>query len=75
MPGGRLAVRQAQSGVLSAWIAALLWIPRQLERRRARLALLELSDEQLKDIGLSRGEAFGLARGRTSVEALRRNRE
>ena len=38
-------------------IAAAGWIGRQLERRRSRLALLEMTDEQLKDIGLSRGEA------------------
>lgn len=29
-----------------------------VERRRSRLALMELSDEQLKDIGISRCEAF-----------------
>lgn len=29
-----------------------------VERRRSRLALLEMSDSQLKDIGLSRSEAF-----------------
>jgi len=40
-------------------IAAANWIGRQLERRRSRLALLEMTDEQLKDIGLSRGEAHG----------------
>jgi uncharacterized protein YjiS (DUF1127 family) len=28
-----------------------------LEKRRSRLALLEMTDEQLKDIGLSRSEA------------------
>jgi uncharacterized protein YjiS (DUF1127 family) len=33
------------------------WIAWQMERRRARRALLELSDDQLKDIGLSRGHA------------------
>ena len=38
-------------------IAAANWIGRQLERRRSHLALLEMTDEQLKDIGLSRGEA------------------
>ena len=27
-------------------------------RRRSRLALMELSDAQLKDIGISRSEAF-----------------
>ena len=39
-------------------IAAANWIGRQRERRRSRLALLEMTDEQLKDIGLSRGEAY-----------------
>jgi uncharacterized protein YjiS (DUF1127 family) len=29
-----------------------------VERRRSRLALMELSDVQLKDIGISRSEAF-----------------
>ncbi|MGX9143830.1 DUF1127 domain-containing protein [Mesorhizobium sp. 128a] len=28
-----------------------------LERRRGRLALLEMTDEQLRDIGVSRGDA------------------
>jgi len=28
------------------------------ERRRSRLALMEMSDSQLKDIGISRSEAF-----------------
>ncbi|TIQ45967.1 MAG: DUF1127 domain-containing protein [Mesorhizobium sp.] len=30
---------------------------RMLERRRGRLALLEMTDEQLKDIGISRCDA------------------
>ncbi|MGX5841279.1 DUF1127 domain-containing protein [Mesorhizobium sp. ArgA1] len=29
-----------------------------LERRRGRLALLEMTDEQLKDIGVSRSDAY-----------------
>ena len=29
-----------------------------LERRRGRRALLEMSDEQLKDIGVSRADAY-----------------
>lgn len=33
------------------------WIDRMLERRRGRLALLEMTDEQLKDIGISRCDA------------------
>ncbi|TPL01339.1 MULTISPECIES: DUF1127 domain-containing protein [unclassified Mesorhizobium] len=32
-------------------------IDRLLERRRGRLALLEMTDEQLKDIGVSRCDA------------------
>jgi len=35
------------------------WTDLRLERRRRRLALLRLTDEQLKDIGLSRGEIDG----------------
>ena len=34
------------------------WISSQMERRRSRRALLEMTDDQLKDIGLSRGEAY-----------------
>lgn len=29
-----------------------------LELRNSRMALLELTDEQLKDIGISRGDAY-----------------
>ncbi|RVD40525.1 DUF1127 domain-containing protein [Mesorhizobium sp. M4A.F.Ca.ET.020.02.1.1] len=32
-------------------------IDRMLDRRRGRLALLEMTDEQLKDIGVSRCDA------------------
>ncbi|CDM56987.1 MULTISPECIES: DUF1127 domain-containing protein [Rhizobium] len=43
------------------WLVATLlglirWSARKLGERRDRNALLELSDEQLKDIGLSRGQ-------------------
>jgi uncharacterized protein YjiS (DUF1127 family) len=41
------------------------WVAWQLEKRRSRIALLELTDDQLKDIGLSRGEAHGAATRRT----------
>jgi uncharacterized protein YjiS (DUF1127 family) len=34
------------------------WIGGILERRRTRLALLDLTDEQLNDIGLSRADAY-----------------
>ena len=33
------------------------WIDRLLERRRSRLVLLEMTDDQLKDIGISRCDA------------------
>ena len=33
------------------------WIDGLLDRRRSRLALLEMTDEQLKDIGVSRCDA------------------
>ncbi|QND56589.1 DUF1127 domain-containing protein [Mesorhizobium huakuii] len=45
-------------------IAAAKWIARQMEKRRSRLALLEMTDEQLKDIGLSRGQAYSEFRRR-----------
>jgi uncharacterized protein YjiS (DUF1127 family) len=62
-----VAVAPAISTVLS-------WIGQQLDRRRVRLALLELSDEQLRDIGLSRSEAYGLSSSRAYAEELRRLR-
>jgi uncharacterized protein YjiS (DUF1127 family) len=34
------------------------WIDALIERRRGRLALLEMTDEQLKDIGVSRSDAY-----------------
>ncbi|MER8631637.1 DUF1127 domain-containing protein [Mesorhizobium opportunistum] len=33
------------------------WIDYLLDRRRSRLALLEMTDDQLKDIGISRCDA------------------
>ncbi|MGX5800107.1 DUF1127 domain-containing protein [Bradyrhizobium sp. Arg314] len=33
-------------------------VHRMLERRRGRLALLEMTDDQLKDIGISRCDAY-----------------
>lgn len=46
-------------------IAAARWLARQMEKRRSRLALLEMTDEQLKDIGLSRGQAYSEFRRRS----------
>jgi uncharacterized protein YjiS (DUF1127 family) len=34
------------------------WLDHLADRRRSRMALLELTDEQLKDIGVSRADAY-----------------
>jgi uncharacterized protein YjiS (DUF1127 family) len=50
---------QAQPG---RWLHPFVWlrgIRSALRARQYRNALLELSDDQLKDIGLSRSEAYG----------------
>jgi uncharacterized protein YjiS (DUF1127 family) len=49
------------SGKTRRWEPASLintarWMARKIAERRNRNALLELSDDQLKDIGLSRGQ-------------------
>lgn len=36
----------------------LAWLEERLDRRRSRQALLELTDDQLKDIGISRADAY-----------------
>jgi uncharacterized protein YjiS (DUF1127 family) len=45
-----------QSRLLANLISALRWMARKLAERRNRSAVMELSDDQLKDIGLSRGQ-------------------
>jgi uncharacterized protein YjiS (DUF1127 family) len=50
---GRVRARAA-----SVALRVVLMIEDALERRRSRLALMELNDDQLKDIGVSRSEAF-----------------
>jgi uncharacterized protein YjiS (DUF1127 family) len=42
----------------------LALLEQQLEKRRSRMALLEMSVEQLKDVGLSRSDAYREARRR-----------
>ena len=42
----------------SALTAGAIWLARKVKARRNRNALLELSDDQLKDIGLSRSQAY-----------------
>ncbi|MEZ2330938.1 DUF1127 domain-containing protein [Mesorhizobium sp. RCC_202] len=60
--GPALKVRtQVRGGFVNRVVIMLGSIARQLdrmlERRRGRLALLEMTDEQLKDIGVSRCDA------------------
>ncbi|HTV70976.1 MAG TPA: DUF1127 domain-containing protein [Rhizobiaceae bacterium] len=42
-------------------LSTIEWFEGMLERRRSRIALMEMSEAQLKDIGVSRAEAFGEA--------------
>jgi uncharacterized protein YjiS (DUF1127 family) len=42
----------------SALLRVVAMIEMAVERRRSRTALLEMSDDQLKDIGLCRSEAY-----------------
>ncbi len=42
----------------SGLLRVIAMIEGAMARRRSRLALMELSDEMLKDIGISRSEAF-----------------
>ena len=48
--------RHSRPGPLLAVITAARWLARKMNERRNCNALMELSDEQLKDIGLSRGQ-------------------
>jgi len=40
-----------------AVVAAFAWLEDKLEKRRSRRVLRDMSDHQLKDIGLSRADA------------------
>ncbi|MGR9245378.1 DUF1127 domain-containing protein [Rhizobium leguminosarum] len=48
--------RHSRPSLLLAVITAARWLARKMNERRNCNALMELSDEQLKDIGLSRGQ-------------------
>lgn len=51
------AVRKVQRKPTSLFVDLIRVLARKMAERRNRNALLELSDDQLKDIGLSRGQA------------------
>ncbi|WP_157015409.1 DUF1127 domain-containing protein [Mesorhizobium xinjiangense] len=44
--------------VVTRLVSAFIWIDGRMERQRSRRDLMELTDEQLKDIGVSRSEAY-----------------
>ncbi|TIP81345.1 MAG: DUF1127 domain-containing protein [Mesorhizobium sp.] len=58
LPGARLSGRQGYVRRLVRMVRSLAnRIDSLLDRRRSRLALLEMTDDQLKDIGISRPDA------------------
>lgn len=46
------------SKIVTVATSALIWLEQRVDKRRSRLALLELTDDQLKDIGISRADAY-----------------
>lgn len=58
LPGARLSGRQGYVRRLVRMVRSLAnRIDSLLDRRRSRLALLEMTDDQLRDIGISRCDA------------------
>jgi uncharacterized protein YjiS (DUF1127 family) len=62
VPGLSVYLRQYRARYLGRFMAAFVWaiahIDLHLERRRSRRLLLEMTDEQLRDIGISRADAY-----------------
>jgi uncharacterized protein YjiS (DUF1127 family) len=54
--------------LLERLLTMIGWFDLQIERRRSRLALLQLTDKQLKDIGLSRREIDGKIYQRSGID-------
>jgi uncharacterized protein YjiS (DUF1127 family) len=50
-------VQAHRIGMMLSWLIVL--VLRRLREHRDRMALLKLTDDQLKDIGLSRSQAYG----------------
>lgn len=46
------------SRIVALATSAVIWLEQRVDKRRSRLALLELTDDQLKDIGISRADAY-----------------
>lgn len=53
---------QADAPKRGALLRLVEWLTHRAAMRRSRLALYELTDEQLRDVGLKRGEALKEAR-------------
>ncbi|MEX2696147.1 DUF1127 domain-containing protein [Rhizobium mongolense] len=58
LPGGRDSDISQFSGANISIMSMLTRLEQHLEKRRTRKALLEMSDAQLKDIALSRADAY-----------------
>ena len=54
----RMEADMAEARNRTSFTSVLTWIETRLQRRRSRRLLLEMSDEQLKDIGVSRADAY-----------------
>lgn len=64
MPKGRNDDLEQTCDSAFSVTSRMAWLERQVKKRRSRKALLELSDDLLKDIGRSRFEANSEARRR-----------
>jgi uncharacterized protein YjiS (DUF1127 family) len=49
------------TGLSATMLRGVRWLERRFEKRRSRRMLLELTDYQLKDIGITRADAHGEA--------------
>lgn len=56
--GDEISDQAAQAAPLAALDRLFAYVLSKLRQRRNRNALLELSDDQLKDIGVSRSQAY-----------------
>jgi uncharacterized protein YjiS (DUF1127 family) len=54
----RIETTRSASARGSTLLRVVSMIEMALQRRRSRIALMELTDAQLKDIGISRSEAY-----------------
>lgn len=53
-----LATRPSRNRSSFSLLSAVEWLEHRVEKRRSRHALRDMTDAQLKDIGLSRTDAY-----------------